>query len=329
MSNSERRNNLPDIIRTVEPTFNELAKLHNVPGFTFAREAAFAIQILNDNSYLAEVACGNPESLKQAVINVAAIGLSLSPIHKQAYLVPRKGRVCLDISYQGFKDLATSRGAILSTKAVLVCEKDEFEYLGEFTQPRHKMDPFINRGEIRGGYCIANLPTGAVMVDFMSLGEIYNIRDRSEGYKAYVDKKAKTTVWVTDEREMIKKTLIRRAYKSWPKTIAREVLDRALSVVNETDGVDFQAEAIAAPKDNPYKAEGLAIIRDLLEALDKEESAFVERACKAHNRKITCLEDLVDLEITQSVTFLQGLVDERTSKFEKLKLKERSRENAG
>lgn len=319
MSNSERKANLPAIINTVEPTFTELARRHGVPDFTFAREAGFAVQILRQNDYLAEVACGNPDSLKEAIVNVAAVGLSLSPVHKQAYLVPRKQRVCLDISYQGLIDLATSRGAILWAKSEIVYENDEFSHVGVNREPRHTFNPFGKRGDIVGGYCIAKMPTGDLLVDFMPIHEIYRIRDRSEGWKAYVNQKAKSSPWASDEGEMIKKTLTKRGYKSWPKSIARGAMEAALDVTNEADGIDFKAEAILPPAPTAHREENFAKIRDYLEDLERDESAFIEHLCKTTNRKILKLDDLTDLEITQAVTFLKGVIQARLAKLEKHK----------
>lgn len=324
MSNFERKNNLPAIIKTVESTFTELARRHNVPDFTFAREAEFAAQILKQNDYLSQVACDNQDSLKEAIINVAAIGLSLSPIRKQAYLVPRKKRVCLDISYQGLVDLATTSGAILWTKAELVMDRDQFEFLGINMTPKHKVkNVFGDRGGVIGGYCVAKMPSGDFLVDHMSLAEVHAIRDRSEAWKAYKAGTIKATPWVTDENEMIKKTLIRRAYKSWPKTISQDVLNDAIRVVNDTEGLNVEYEnAPELPDEVELKRQaGCDSIRKFLEALDRPESAFIEHLGRATNRKIAKLEDLTTLEIEQQIIFLEGVVDAQAEKLESLKSK--------
>lgn len=327
MSNVERKNNLPAVIKTVEPRFTELARRHGVPDFTFARESEFAMQILKQNDYLAEVACGNLDSLKEAIINVAAIGLSLSPINKQAYLVPRKKRVCLDISYQGFLDLATSRGAILWAKAELVRDKDQFEFLGVNLLPKHKVkNVFGDRGAVIGGYCVAKMPTGDLLVDHMSIAEIYAIRDRAEAWKAYKAGSIKSTPWQTDESEMMKKTLIRRAYKSWPKSVAQEVLNSAINVANEADGITLDESPVAPDESDAKREAGFKEIRNYLEALDRPELAFIEHLNRATNRKIHKLEDLTSLEIEQQIIFLEGIVDAQAAKLEKLKSKDKPNE---
>lgn len=333
MSNHERKENLPSILKGAETRFNDIAKRHGVPEFTFAREFEFAMLILKQNSYLADVAVGNPDSLKEAIIGVAAVGLSLSPVHKQAYLVPRKGRVCLDISYQGFVDLAVSKGAILWAKAELVKDRDQFELTGINSLPKHKIKKaFEDRGAVVGGYCVAKMPTGDLLVDHMSTAEIFAIRDRSEGYKAFKANTAKSTPWQTDESEMMKKTLIRRAYKSWPKTLAQEALNHAISAANDADGLVYEsAQAPAEPDETDLKREaGITQIRNLIDILDRPESAFIEHVARSTNRKIGSLEDLTLLEIEQQIIFLEGIVNEKAEKLKKHKAgKDQSTNNPG
>ena len=60
---------------------------------TFAAESQFAVQALQGNKFLYDTAYKNSESLRNAIINVAAIGISLNPANKHAYLVPRDGKV--------------------------------------------------------------------------------------------------------------------------------------------------------------------------------------------------------------------------------------------
>src|ERR1700710_379060 len=105
----------PNSYQIVEQTILDLA-----PAFervavdttiNFAREAEFAIQVVCGNDYMREIAVKNPQSLKDAVTNISAIGISLNPAKKQAYLVPRKGGITLMISYMGLLDLAIQSGS--------------------------------------------------------------------------------------------------------------------------------------------------------------------------------------------------------------------------
>ena len=101
--------NVIEYVQQQEPLFSERNVDENI---TFAKESHYAIQAFQSNNYLAKIASQNPVSLQNAIINVAAIGISLNPASKHAYLVPRKGSICLDISYLGLMHLAMSTGSI-------------------------------------------------------------------------------------------------------------------------------------------------------------------------------------------------------------------------
>lgn len=202
----------------------------------FRQECLFAQQQIMKNSYTAQVAQENLNSLKAAIMNVAAIGISLNPALQHAYLVPRDGRICLDISFRGLVKLATEAGAIVWAKAELVYSGDAFAYKGPSTAPEHTADVFGDRGELVGGYVIAKLPDGEVLIDVMSVAEIHKVRDTSKAYKKG------SGPWHDWYHEMCKKTLIKRAYKSWPQTEGRVRLDRAVAALNENEGTAYTLE---------------------------------------------------------------------------------------
>lgn len=205
----------------------------------FEREAEFAIQVLQANEYALKLATGNRQSVINAVTNVAAIGISLNPAKKQAYLVPRDGKICLDISYMGLADLATASGSIKWVKAAIVYDTDKFSLNGFDKPPEHQFNPFGKaRGEPVGAYVVVKTADGDYLTEAMSAEEINDIRDRSSAWKAWMEKKKKCP-WVTDWGEMAKKTVIKRAYKTWPKT---DRLDEAIHHLN-TDGEEGLAHA--------------------------------------------------------------------------------------
>lgn len=220
-------------ILSLEGAFNDVL---SDKAIKFKAEAEFAVQVLMNNDYSLGIAVNNPDSVRNAVINLAAIGLSLNPAKKQAYLVPRKSAICLDVSYIGLVELAISSGSVRMAKAELVREKDVFELNGFDREPTHKFKPFDRgRGEIVGVYCVAKTAHGDWVTDTMAIDEVYAIRDRSESYKS-----GKTTPWKTDPGEMIKKTIVKRASKMWPKT---DRLDEAIHHLN-TDGGEGVVEVM-------------------------------------------------------------------------------------
>ncbi len=112
--------NIVEFVQHQEPFFNDAAAAD--AAISWKKESQFAIQLFQANDYLAKTALANPISAQNAVINVAAIGVSLNPALKHAYLIPRGGRVCLDISYMGLLNLAIESGSIMWGQAVIVHE---------------------------------------------------------------------------------------------------------------------------------------------------------------------------------------------------------------
>lgn len=199
------------------------------------KESQFAIQLFQANDFLAKIALQNQASAQNAIINVAAIGVSLNPALKHAYLIPRKGKVCLDISYMGLMHLAMESGSIMWGQAVLVRKNDNFKLTGLGSLPHHDYSPFGDRGELVGVYCTVKTRDGDFLTECMSVDEVYSIRNRSESYKK------NQGPWVTDEGEMIKKTCVKRANKYWPKV---ERLSNAIEYLNTVNGEGIEKEPV-------------------------------------------------------------------------------------
>ena len=187
---------------------------------SWEKEKQFAIQAFQGNKFLFETASKNQASLQNAIINVASIGISLNPAHKHAYLVPRDGKVCLDISYMGLMHLAMSTGSILWGQCKLVHASDTYENQGLDKAPKHSYSPFGDRGNVIGAYCTVKTCHGDYLTDEMPLDDIVKIQNSS---------KAKNGPWKTHWNEMARKTVVKRASKYWP-TVER--LDNAIHHLN-------------------------------------------------------------------------------------------------
>lgn len=211
-----------EFVKQQEPLFVGAVTDQSV---TWAKESQFAIQYFQRNDYLAKTALSNPISAQNAIINVAAIGITLNPASKLAYLVPRDGMVCLDISYMGLLHLAQSTGSIKWGQCKLVYSNDTYESNGLDTAPTHKYNAFGDRGDVVGGYCTVKTADGDYLTEEMSLAEIKATEATS---------KAKNGPWKNFWEEMARKTIVKRASKYWPRA---ERLDNAIHVINEDEGV--------------------------------------------------------------------------------------------
>ena len=245
----------------------------------FEREAGFAMQILTSNDYITRLAVNDRQSVANAVTNVAAIGISLNPAKKQAYLVPRKGKICLDISYMGLIDLAVQAGSILWAKASLVHEADAFTLNGFDRPPTHSHNPFSrDRGAMVGVYVVVKTPSGDYLTDCMSREEIDAIKNRSESVKS-----GKSSPWDTDYGEMAKKTVVKRANKYWPKS---DRLDKAIHHLNTDGGEGLASLAVKAAAIDPQPfIDGLRATTSVqeMEAYWREHNGRLAGDLPAHN----------------------------------------------
>jgi phage RecT family recombinase len=206
------------------------------------KEISFALQTINKSAQLQK--CSG-ESVLQAVVNIANVGLTLNPAAKEAYLIPRwssisKGmEASLEPSYVGMVKLLTDTGSVKAMVCQLVYEGDTFEVdLANNLNPvTHKPNLLQKRETIIGVYALATLSDNTRQVEWMTIFDIHEIRDRSETYKAFKAGKIQACTWVSDFGEMARKTVIKRIYKYLPRSEKAAVLDRAI----ELDNTDYTA----------------------------------------------------------------------------------------
>ncbi|EPO4897061.1 recombinase RecT [Proteus mirabilis] len=306
-------NAVQKIYEVVNPLKNEFEQVCSEPSIAFKRESEFAMQIFANNDYLANVAVNNLVSVRSAIMNVSAIGISLNPAQKLAYLVPRDKKVCLDISYMGLMHIAQQSQAIKWCQSSIVRQNDNFQLTSIDTAPRHEYNAFATqeqRGEIVGAYTVVKTEDGDYLTHTMAIADIYAIRDRSTAWKAWVSKK-KSCPWVTDEEQMILKTVVKQAAKYWPR---RERLDKAIDYVNTEagEGIDFGSEQ-QEPKDiTPASEDQLKAITDLMLKVNGEWSdKFFTFISKKFNHQISHPEQLTAFEANTIIDMLRKKAEEK------------------
>lgn len=293
--------NIDVIYGTLQPLEQEFQAVCSEPTIAFKREMEFAMQVFSGNEYLAKVAAGNPLSTRSAVMNVSAIGITLNPAQKLAYLVPRKGKICLDISYMGLMHIAQQSGAIKWCQSAIVRKNDKFKRVGIDRAPEHEFNEFATaeeRGEMVGVYCVVKTDDGDYLTNTMRIADVYAIRDRSEAYKS-----GKTSPWSTDEEQMILKTVVKQAAKYWPR---RERLDQAIDYVNTEggEGINFAAERGVEKDVSPATDETLKAINDAMLPRDGTWDTFLPYLSKRFKRPITEATQLTEAEAKTALSLL-------------------------
>lgn len=296
------------VFNLINPLKAEFEQVCAEPSIQFKRESEFAMQIFANNDYLAKIALSNPTSTRSALMNISGIGISLNPAQKLAYLVPRKGAICLDISYMGLMHIAQQSGAIKWCQSAIVRKNDQFRREGLDKPPVHVYNDFDTaeqRGEIVGAYVVVKTDDGDHLTHTMRIADIYAIRDRSEAWKKYKQDSSKKCPWVTDEEQMILKTVVKQATKYWPR---RERLDAAIDHVNTEgeEGINFAAERQPERDITPASLDTLKEINDLLIAMNKTWDEDLLPLCRRiFKRDILESGDLTEIEAVKALGFLK------------------------
>ena len=163
-------------------------------------------QIINNNPNLQKC---SPASIVGAVITASRLGVSLDPNMKHAYLIPYGNKASLDVSYIGLIDVANRKGDI-KISAHEVYSNDIFEpKLGAKKELNHVPVCFGDRGEFIGVYAIAYFPDGTIDFETLDMEELKKCRQAS--------KNSNGTIYKLWEKEMYKKSAVRRLFKRLPK----------------------------------------------------------------------------------------------------------------
>lgn len=206
---------------------------------SFAQVAPKHLKVDRVIKLLLAAASRNPKLLQcsqKSVLNfcMRCSETGLEPIGAGgAWAVPYENRKTGEVEmqfipdYRGLVNCAKRAKCIKSARAEVVRELDEFDYsLGLNPDLTHK-PARGERGALQSAYCIFTLPDGEQQFVVMDADEIKGIRSRS--------KASQSGPWVTDESEMWKKTVVRRAMK--PFAGMSQELDKAIEADDEALGL--------------------------------------------------------------------------------------------
>ena len=272
-------------VQNAETNFLQVLDKPNV----FLKEAAFAMQAIKESQQLVKISNteAGAESIKNAVINIALTGLSLHPSFAHAYLVPRGGKCCLDISYKGLiKIVSEDNSNISSVSAMVVYDWDKFEYeegstpfvkhipnlMPEVDTEVIRKDPKKIWDHVVGAYSRAIMRDGSVSMAVLPKWRLWKI------YQTSKSKDSIYSPWTTWPEEQIRKTVIKYHSKTLQGT-GTERLQNAVAILNEHEGPDFKKPI------GPSNAEKLN------EALDENKEKDI-----SNNKD----DSTVDAEFTES-----------------------------
>ncbi len=207
----------------------------------FAAQRNFALQIIQGSEDLRRC---TPQSIHNALLDVAYTGLTLAPSQSLLYLIPYKDKATLCIGYRGMEQMAYGTGVVIAIQAALVCENDPVFSVGSGPDGRYIMheEARKDRGEVTHAYCIASFRNGKQHTEVMDREDLEAVEEAAT--KSRPGKKPGGAVWRSRFRgEMQKKAVIRRAWKHWPHDTEGK-MQRAMEVLDVIEPVTFEGEAV-------------------------------------------------------------------------------------
>ena len=219
----------------------------------FAQEKIFFLDMLHRSAREGKdfgIHNATPESLAEAFRQAASIGLSFNPQLGHVYLIPRKAKrgdpnspliAYASPGYRGLLHLAVLGGAIKYGRAEVVYERDRFRYFGPTKEPEFIAGGSatvnsltVKRGAKVGVFCHAKTTDGDDLCDMMDAEAIARVRAKSE--------MPNSLMWTNFEEEGWKKAILRRASKTWPRAVSSALLQRAVEILNENEGLTMPGD---------------------------------------------------------------------------------------
>jgi recombination protein RecT len=213
-------------------------------------------------------------SLVESVVKAAELGLDPSGALGSAWIVPFAGKATLIPGYRGLIDLAVRSGQVLGIRAVIVHQKDVFDWqegrddrlvhvpynppIADWTEDPKELGRVValdaegneldlNPGKMIAAYAVALLKDGAKQCLTLTLRELMARKARSKSARN------PKSAWFTDEEMMHRKAPVRSICSLLPLSPERaHLLQKAL----ELDDQDFEEppELPAAPRKSKLRA---------------------------------------------------------------------------
>lgn len=188
----------------------------------------------------------DPMSVVQAVKDAASMGLT--PLTDEAAIVPYGRTAKLMPMWRGYVKRIRNSREVTELDCQIVYMGDEFQ-LALGTNPSIHHVPVLygekddegkllaQRGDYRGVYAWALMPSGKYVIEYMSADDVNAVRDTWGNKRA---RSGEPLPWETSWPEMARKTVIRRLAKRLPSA----AVDKLLAADKATDDAREELEKV-------------------------------------------------------------------------------------
>lgn len=223
------------------------SKVRAVDGLAFAQEKMHVLALVKRTRSLRDA---RPDSIYDAMLQAASMGLSLNPTLGHCYLITRRMRrkrqgesdqeyakvptiAYATPSYRGLIHIPVAAGAVRFARAEVVYSVDKFVYRGPHHDVEYEMKTPHGQqteGNAVGVFAVARTSHGDYLTEWMPRDTVQRIRKMSD--------MPNSTMWHPDKlwTEGWKKSVLRRLYKTLPD--APVGLTAAMDVLNSNEGLD-------------------------------------------------------------------------------------------
>jgi recombination protein RecT len=206
-----------------------------------------------------------PASIVQSIKDAAALGLE--PMTDDGAIIERGGIASFNPMWRGYLKRIRNSGKVVDVDVQIVYENDVFEMeMGTNPEIRHKpvlpefktiedgsREEVVGRGDYRGAYAWALMPSGVKIIEWMTTADINQVRDQ---FGQTHSKSGKPLPWTTSWAEMARKTVLRRLAKRLPGA----AVDSLLAVDQRNDQIAAeQAKQLARIDDDLSEVRNLAL----------------------------------------------------------------------
>ncbi len=186
-----------------------------------------------------------PLSIVQSIKDAASLGLE--PMTDDAAIVEYDGIAKLMPQWKGYLKRIRNSRAVVDVDCQIVYENDKFEIeLGTNPSLTHVPvlpeskdgEEIVGRGDYRGAYAWALMPSGKYIIEWMTTADINYVRDTWGHTRS---SRGKPLPWATSWGEMARKTVLRRLSKRLPAAAVDQLLAIEKAHDEAAEAVDEQA----------------------------------------------------------------------------------------
>ena len=272
---------------------------------------------------LVSAICDNPKlrnctenSIVKSAITMAQLGMTPNTALGRAYLVPYGNECTFQIGYKGLRELFYRSALAKGVKAWLVYENDHFDDHDEYNKYPEFVKAEGNRGNLRLVFCVAELATGYIIYEKMTVREI------EEHKLKYVKSwRYKDSGWQTNYPAQARKTVLIKVLKDCPMEEVQQAITQEEETYHKEEPVgDMMGEGEVKNPNEILVLNDIDLVRTSISSCYRDLMAFLKDEwtidyIMEHNRLFLGVQDAKKCD---DIDKLKALLTDLESRIDKI-----------